>query len=146
MVIVCAVSDGYYLPAPLTLLYASRLLSPSRPSFPLSYSHCMSLALTDSLFCSVMLHPCPLSLLHFPLLLFGTYFHFSRPSSHRSRFLSFASCYLSNSLLHRCKYSNLIYKKLLKSRTRKVDHVETYPSICHLYKVRLEQIPQPLNL
>ena len=26
MVIVCAVSDGYYLPALLTLLYASRLL------------------------------------------------------------------------------------------------------------------------
>lgn len=34
MVIVCAVSDGYYLPALLALLYASRLLSPPlrRPS------------------------------------------------------------------------------------------------------------------
>lgn len=38
MVIVCAVSDGYYLPAPLTLLYAPRPLSPSRPSFSLLFT------------------------------------------------------------------------------------------------------------
>lgn len=98
---------------------------PRSLSFSLSYSHYMSPNLTDSPFCCVMLHPCPLSLLHFRLLLFATYFHFSRPSSHRFHFLSFASCYLTHSLLHRCKYSNLIYKKLLKGCTRKVDHVET---------------------
>ena len=62
MVIVCAVSDGYYLPAPLTLLYASRLLPPSRPSFSLSYSHYILLALAASpLHCGILL-PSPLSL------------------------------------------------------------------------------------
>lgn len=48
MVIVCAVSDGYYLPALLALLYASRLLfpppslCPSSSSLSRSHSHFIS--------------------------------------------------------------------------------------------------------
>lgn len=47
MVIVCAVSDGYYLPALLTQLYDARMLSSSAPS-SLSLSHYILFTLTLS--------------------------------------------------------------------------------------------------
>lgn len=79
MVIVCAVSDGYYLPAPLTLLYASRLLSLSLSHLSLfSYSHYIWLALSLPLPFAFILHPCPsslpLALSRSPLLLYNTSF------------------------------------------------------------------------
>lgn len=49
MVIVCAVSDGYYLPALLTQLYDARMLSSSAPSsLSLSLSHYIFVTLTLS--------------------------------------------------------------------------------------------------
>lgn len=49
MVIVCAVSDGYYLPALLTQLYDARMLSSSAPSsLSLSLSHYILFTLTLS--------------------------------------------------------------------------------------------------
>lgn len=61
MVIVCAVSDGYYLPAPLALLYASCLLPPFPPSLSPSYSHYMLLALAAFPLLCVILLPSALS-------------------------------------------------------------------------------------
>lgn len=75
MVIVCAVSDGYYLPAPLTLLYASCLLSPSRPP-SLSLIHTISRSLLLPLLYTVLFSilNLSLSLPYFLLLLYSASF------------------------------------------------------------------------
>jgi len=99
MVIVCAVSDGYYLPAPLTLLYVSRLLSPTRPSFSLFFSLLFTPYLSRPYYLSPLLRYAASTSTLSPSLLLITqqylFFHFSCLSSQRSRILSFVLCYLS---------------------------------------------------
>lgn len=81
MVIVCAVSDGYYLPALLTLLYVSRLLSSSclTPTLPASaslllpviYTTSLTLLLTLSfaLLCHIHVHSLCFTRLYYPAVL-----------------------------------------------------------------------------
>lgn len=117
MVIVCAVSDGYYLPALLSLLYASRLLSSPSPSLFLSlihtlsaHSHCLCLFLV------LHIHVHYISLPDFLSLLYNT--SFRQFSFSFVGFLSLAPCYLSfahkHSLLRRC-WHNIYSIKLLRN-------------------------------
>lgn len=91
----------------------------------LSCSHRLSLLI------SVMLHPRPLSLLHFPLLLDSTYFFTLLVSLLTTPTFSLLLHAISLLLwlLHRCKYNNLIYEAALgKSIMEKYTH----QSVCFI--------------
>ena len=120
MVIVYAVSDGYYLPAPLTLLYVSRLLSRSCPSFSFFFSlihtisHSVLLALSSALVCCIHVHSLSIALPYYlTVLIFFTFLVFLLTAF--TLCLLLPTIFLWLSLLHRCKYNNLIHKAAKKA-------------------------------
>lgn len=125
MVIVCAVSDGYYLPALLALLYVSRWLPPPhlRPSFSLLFTVYLTCSRCLCLF--PVLCPNRLSPLHFSLLLynisltpsFPTTFNFSAQPS--GIYLSLIFCLLYG--CRRTKWTHIMsqeptFYELLRSK------------------------------